>query len=196
MYKIFRVTKKYRMMKKTAYILTLLLTSLTFGQSPIIDLLDDDGNKIANAYYKDTNNLLDAFEGTFVYTNGSTQLKIELVKKIQQFNGRYYEDLIIGEYQYIENGTEIVNTLDEIDLAYINQHQHNIFGNILVDKNYRRWICSTCGSNENRLVISIMDNISDRFGYLILRKITSLDSSGQTVVILQAKITNVSQSFS
>lgn len=35
------------MIKKTAYILTLLLTSLTFGQSPIIDLLDDDGNKIA-----------------------------------------------------------------------------------------------------------------------------------------------------
>ena len=131
------------MIKKTAYILTLLLTSLTFGQSPIIDLLDDDGNKIVNAYYKDINNLLNPFEGTFVYTNGSTQLKIKLVKKVQQFNGRYYEDLIIGEYQYIENGTEIVNTLDDINLTYINQHQHNIFGNMFVGKNYREWICPT-----------------------------------------------------
>ncbi|MGV7108186.1 DUF6705 family protein, partial [Flavobacterium sp. U410] len=151
---------------------------------------------LSGAYYKDVNNLLDAFEGTFVYTNGFTQLKIKLVKKVQQFNGRYYEDLIIGEYQYIENGTEIVNTLDDIDLTYINQHQHNIFGNMLVDKNYPRWICLACGSNENRLTLGIMDNISDRFGYLILRKMTSLAPSGQTVVTLQAKITNVSRTFS
>ena len=46
---------------------------------------------------EDINNYLDAFEGTYLYTNGNTSFRMVLVKKVQQYNGRYYEDLIIGE---------------------------------------------------------------------------------------------------
>ncbi|MFN4313275.1 MAG: DUF6705 family protein [Chitinophagaceae bacterium] len=46
--------------------------------------------------------------------NTNTSFKIVLVKKVQQYNGECYEDLIIGEYQYIVNGVEKVNTLSKL----------------------------------------------------------------------------------
>jgi hypothetical protein len=59
-----------------------------------------------NSYYKDVNNILNDFEGTWLYQSGNTSLKLTLVKSIQFFNGDFYEDTIIGGYQYIENGIE------------------------------------------------------------------------------------------
>ena len=95
-------------MIKNLNIFVLLLLSINCkAQSPIIDIIDDDGSEVNGAYYKDVNNLLNPFEGTYVYTSGSTTLKIVLVKKVLQYNSQYYEDLIIGEYQYKKYGVQI-----------------------------------------------------------------------------------------
>ena len=80
-----------------------------------------------------------------------------LVKKeLQAYNG-YYEDLIIGEYQYIENGVEKANTLPNINITYLNQRRHNIDGNFLVDKNFRVWQCPDCSAIEKRLNTLLKD---------------------------------------
>ena len=101
------------------------------AQTPILDI-SESGTGLPNGYYlKDTYDLLNQFEGIYQYTNGSTILKIVLVKKIQQYNGKYYEDLIIGEYQYIENGIEKINTLSEINITYLDQGFHSISNNYL-----------------------------------------------------------------
>ena len=64
-------------------VFVLLLLSINCkAQSPIIDIIDDDGSEVIGAYYKDVNNLLNPFEGTYIYTSGSTTLKIVLVKKV------------------------------------------------------------------------------------------------------------------
>ena len=43
--------------------------------------------------------------------------------------GRYFEDILIGEYQYIENGIEKFNSLSDINTVYTSTSKHNIYGN-------------------------------------------------------------------
>lgn len=101
------------------------------AQTPIIDLQDWRGQIIPNMYLKDVNNVLNPFEGTWVYTNGNTSLKIVLVKKSMRLLATYYEDLIIGEYQYIENGVERFNSLSDLNTVYPNDYKHKIVGNFI-----------------------------------------------------------------
>lgn len=181
------INLKQNKMKNLILIVLLLLSINCKAQSPIIDIIDDDGSEINGAYYKDVNNLLNPFEGTYIYTSGSTTLKIVLVKKVLQYNSQYYEDLIIGEYQYIKDGVQIANTLSEISTTYLNQRNHKIEGNLIVDKNYRVWKCTSCSLTENRLSTQIEDVVSERFAELVLRRTTE---GGQEV--MKIKITHVS----
>jgi hypothetical protein len=154
-------------MKNITTILILLFTTISFGQ--IINITDKDGTRTTGAYYKDVNNLLDQYEGTWLYTNVTDSLKIVLVKKTNQYNGRYYEDLIIGEYQYIENGVEKINTLSEINTVFSNQRRHSISGNSLIKKTSKP-PCNECLPNEKRLSCGFEDEPLDLYGYIIIRK--------------------------
>ena len=124
-----------------------------------------------NSYYKDVNNVLNDFEGTWLYTNGNTSLKITLVKSVQYFNGGFYEDAIIGGYQYIENGVEKINTLSDannLNLGY----NASIWGNNIYD-NCSYIPVDDCIEGEKRLSLSIEDTITtEHFGDLILHKRT------------------------
>lgn len=173
-------------MKKIQILAILFITFLSNAQNPIIDISQSRFGQPDGYYMKDLNNLLNPFEGTYLYTNGNTSFKIVLVKKVQQYNGRYYEDLIIGEYQYIENGIEKVNTLPEINITYNNQGIHNISGNLIVDNNFRMWKCPACPVNEKRFHGSIMDATTERYAYITMRKTNEL---GQEV--MKIKISHV-----
>lgn len=144
---------------------------LTIGckaQSPVINIEDDDGNSLQNAYYKDTNNLLNPFEGTYLYTNGTTSLTIILQKKTMVYDGYKYEDLLIGEYQYIENGVEKINTLNNLNTITTNQWEHNINGNSILSQGLPG--CQDCISNEKRLRLSLFDLVADCSADIIIRK--------------------------
>ena len=47
-------------------------------------------------------------------------------------NGYLYEDMIIGEYQYIENGVEKINTLNGLSVNHSNGGKYSISGNIII----------------------------------------------------------------
>lgn len=177
-------------MKIIKIILFLLIgiNSNIYGQ--IIDIQDKDGNRDTNTYYKDIDSLLNRFEGTYVYTNGNTIFKVTLIKKVYQYNSRFYEDLIIGEYQYIENGIEKVNTLSDLNITYNDQRSHNIDGNTIVDKNYRVWRCPDCSLNEKRLRTRIRDASTNRSAVLIMRRL-SIITGGNTQEVLKINITKV-----
>ena len=115
--------------KNIAIVLITLLAIQCKAQTPIIDLNDRNGDYINGAYYKDTNNLLNQFEGTYVMNDGVNYLKIVFQKKIMQYTGSCYQDLLIGEYQYKKNGVEIINTLNKLDGPLPNVYQHSIDGN-------------------------------------------------------------------
>ena len=172
---------------KTVRIMIIALFSIYCkAQTPIIDISQSRFGQPDGYYIKDINNLLNPFEGTYLYTNGNTSFKIILVKKVQQYNGRYYEDLIIGEYQYIENGVEKVNTLNQINTVYNDQRSHSIDGNWIVNNDFRMWKCPTCPVNEKRLKCSIMDSSTNRYASLIFRRTVE---AGQEV--MKIKISHV-----
>jgi len=161
-------------MKK--YITLLLLFTLLTNckaQMPIYDL-EDIPNVVSgmkNRYIKDTKKLLDPYVGTYLFTNGNTSFKIVLEKKKESYNNVYFEDLIIGEYQYIENGIEKANTLDKLNMYYENQMKHNINANIILTG--REKGCTDCTSTEKRLQGGLTDpNYPNTSAEIQIRRIT------------------------
>ncbi|QNK78347.1 hypothetical protein H7F37_04470 [Winogradskyella sp. PAMC22761] len=155
-------------MKSIIKIITILIFTFSFfnckAQSPILPLKKWSDEQ-ENAYYKDLNNELNSFEGTWLYTDGNTSLKIVLEKRLMQFNGDYYTDLIVGEYQYIENGIEKINTLSDLNLNL--GEEHNIFGNSLYsDCNYIP--VDDCVDGEIRLYLAIYDTLNSLSSAIIL----------------------------
>jgi hypothetical protein len=154
---------------------TILFLYATIGckaQTPVIDIEDNQGYDVNGAYYKDTKNQLNPFEGTYIYTNGNTTLKIVLQKKIMSTiaSRRFYEDLIIGEYQYIENVVEKRNTLNKLNNNYLNKKEHSIFGSLLITGTDLG--CADCSPTEKRIKGSILDNVAHALGNIQLRRIT------------------------
>lgn len=142
------------------------------AQMPIFDIEDLTNvlKEIPNSYHKDTKKQLEAYEGTYVYTNGTTVLKIVLQKKKESYNRIYFEDLLIGEYQYIENGVEKVNTLNKLNTYYEDQRDHSISSNhILTGKEMG---CSDCSLNEKRLKGGLKDYNSHSAADIQLRRVT------------------------
>lgn len=181
-------------MKNIFLILTLLVSSIVKSQT-VIDITDTTYSNVTNTYYnyyqKDLHNVLDPFQGTYIYSNGNTIFKIVLKKMIKQPEGLHFEDMIIGEYQYIENGVEKVNTLSNIDTAYNHQFsKHGIAGNSPIGNNNREWKCPQCNPNEKRLRASITDVNTKRSATIFMRRTIV---NGQEV--LQIKIKNVLPDF-
>ena len=145
------------MKKIVYYIITIFsITNYCYSQNPIIDLNQRDGTRLNGAYYKDVNNVLNPFEGTWLYVNGSTSLKIKLLKKENESNGKYSEDIIIGGYEYIENGILKANTLPESFPSSTFSSRYFINGNsFLYNNSYPP--CNTCTPGEKRLHISLRD---------------------------------------
>ena len=118
-------------MTNTLFTIITIFTLLSCkAQSPIISLEDATSDEIENAYYKDTNNILDPFVGTWVLNDGTKYLKIVFEKKVMVNTGNFYEDLLIGEFQYKENSVEFANTLPNLtDTSITNVFKYSIYGN-------------------------------------------------------------------
>lgn len=132
-----------------------MLTFACKAQSPIIDIDDRQTELIDGAYLKDVYNELDKFVGTWLYTNGSTSLKVVFQKKTQVFNDNWYEDLLVGEYKYVENGVEKINTLSNLNNLQ-DVYDHNLTGCLII---YKKGFpgCSNCEIGEKRVKIDFSD---------------------------------------
>ena len=138
------------------------------GQSQILDITTPKEGFVGinGAYYKDTMGVLNGYDGTYVYTNGNTLLKIKLQKNIKtSMNGAYYEDLIVGEYQLIENGIEKVNTLSKLTST---SNSNNISGTRILTGTVLG--CDDCRADEKRLRLGIIS--SPQVGEIDIRKTT------------------------
>lgn len=117
-------------MKKIYLLLSLLFVTKNVGQSPIINVQNWNGQAPPNSYVKDVNNVFDPFVGTWLYTSPTISLKIVLIKKVMVFNTIYYKDFLIGEYEFIENGVQILSTLSQLQ-TQTNPFLHRIIGNYI-----------------------------------------------------------------
>lgn len=151
-------------MKNYIYILTLIITTVSCkAQNPIIPLFNgSDLYKTNNAYYKDTDNDLGKLEGIWKYQSGNTSIEIKLQKINQRQRQKpnngitFYKDMLIGEYLYIENGSEIINTFPNLTNSSFNGENHNILGSRIVDW-AKRPRCNECNPNIRRVNLSFND---------------------------------------
>jgi hypothetical protein len=138
------------------------------AQYPTVSLynpsIDHDEN---GYYYKDFNNDLNVFEGTWVFTNGNTSLTLILQKKIMghvdipTFNTCYYTDAVIGEYSYIENGVEKINTLFNLNNNFSSPDKYNIVMDYI--SKYGDPSCNNCQPNNIRLSGTYSEPNCDRW---------------------------------
>ena len=121
------------MMKTIITTIVLLFCLLNCkAQSPVLPRYGNiDYASVEGAYYKDTFNDFNLFEGTWQYTTPLDTLTIILDKKEMVYtegtmgSPNYYEDMLIGEYRYVDNGIEKVNTLNFITANYSDSYEHN-----------------------------------------------------------------------
>jgi hypothetical protein len=158
-------------MKKHIYFTLLFLLSIACqAQSPVYNISDvREGTE--GSYYKDINGTLNGYDGTYVYTNGNTSLTIILKKMDLTYDGYYYQDLIVGEFQFIKDGVELNNTLANINVSYPYEvMNHVIKGNRILTGTTMG--CPDCSPTEKRLRLSFIDNKSDNIAGLDIRKTT------------------------
>ena len=155
-------------------ILIITITIITFfsckAQQPIIPLYNGiDLYETENAYYKDIDGDFTKLVGTWKYSNGNEIFEIIIKKNsfslYEEDNDiSFYEDILYGEFKYVDSsGTEIVNTLNDID-SLNNTSEHLIYGGYIKNK-YAKPICEDCAENERRVEVSIEDPLRSYFDY-------------------------------
>ena len=153
------------MMKKTAYLTIVLSLMLTYckAQNPVIPRFDPNFylGDVNGAYYKDVDHYFDQFVGTWSYTEGTTTLKVSFVKReMMNVSNKYYEDFLVGEFQYIENGVEKVNTLASLNNNYTGYNSYDIWSITKMRKTSYP-VCEECSTDEKRLGMSFTEPAND-----------------------------------
>lgn len=158
-----------------------ILLNNCMAQNPVLDIRTPmkDFIGVKGAYYKDTKNVLSGYDGTYLYTNGIISFKIKLQKNIMtSMNGFYYEDLVCGEYQWIENGVEKVNTLNKLTAT---SNDNNISGKRVLTGTVLG--CDDCRPDEKRLRLGFSDITPPHIGEVDIRKTTVNGKDAITVQI-------------
>ena len=133
-------------MKQIIITLIIFLTVLSCKAQTIIPIYSNQERvRDANHYLKDVDNDFNKFIGVWKYTNGNTSFTLVLDKEIkyQLRPNSMYKDMLVGEYQYIENGVEKANTLLDMTNPNIKGYLHKIAGYLIVDKNFNP-DCNDC----------------------------------------------------
>jgi hypothetical protein len=152
-------------------IVAIVFTIQCSAQTKTVSITDKNDDRELETYYKDADNNLDAFVGTWIFTDGNTSLKIVLKKEIKRYDDRYYSDLLIGGYQYIEDGDEKINTLSRLDKPFTIRWDYEIVGNTILENHYKPE-CDDCLPNEKRARLYFYDPVNESGGSIIFRKIT------------------------
>jgi len=168
-------------MKNLVNILMILFCTLCIAQSPILPLYDSS-KTVAGAYYKDLQNDMNRFVGEWKCEQGLDTLIVKIVKKEMQFIDygyiSVYEDFLVAEYRYVENGIEKINTLPNLLINHPDPYDYNLKANIItrpVPNNPQ--VCPNCVPNDVMVQGPFRDPERDIFGF-------------EPIVVLRHKIEN------
>ena len=151
---------------------TFLLIAITVNSQTIVPLESYDGTREPNAYYKDINNALDPFVGTWEFNEGSTTFKIVLNKatmtEVPNTEVPYFEDVLYGEYKYVQNNVVLINTLNNVYPLGTIFFKRTINGNSIL--NYDAYpLCGDCDSTEKRVQLNCYDPLKEVYYKITLR---------------------------
>ena len=151
---------------------TFLFLTITVNSQTIVPLENYNGEIEPYTYYQDTNNVLDIFCGTWEYTNGTTSFKIVLNKatmaEVPSTENSYFEDILYGEYKYVENNVTKINTLNKVYPLGTIFFKRTINGNDILNHNDYP-LCGDCDSTEKRVKLNCYDPIKEIYYDLTLR---------------------------
>lgn len=125
------------------------------AQSPVVAIDASRSGTPDGAYFKDLNNEFDKFVGTWKFNDGNKILTIVLKKGELIYNGKDYEDRLLGEYKYEVNGVTVVNTLPNINNT--NPAKHSITSSFIID-NDQSINCDDCSADERRVELDFSDS--------------------------------------
>ncbi len=161
-----------------------IVVSVSHSQTYPLSLDDDYLNNPAGSYFKDYDNEMDKFVGTWQYAIGNESLTIVLQKKTMVPYKELFEDLLVGEYKYILNGSTVVNTIHLLNNSSIPVVEHNILGRRIFPNNAQP-ICTDCSSSDRRFKLYFFDSERDylRSVRMTLQYITNSSPSQMKVTI-------------
>ena len=165
-------------MKKIFTIALLSLFILSCKAQTIVPQFGSGHTGVINYYYKDVDIFFNPYEGDWIYTNGNTSLKIRLLKKervlFTNSLGSYYEDVLVGEYEYIENGILRINTLNNLNINHISSFNYNLYDLARIRKNIYP-LCPECATDEYRIKLNYNEpeyqNYQGFGSYMVIRKV-------------------------
>ena len=155
-------------MKNTTILLIAFLFGPTVLQAQIqLKPLESGIGMENNTYYKDINNVLDGFVGTYEYNGADFYFKIKLVKRTMKSrnNGGTWWDMLEGTYQYNKDGIE-VNYLND---AFDNSNARIDIVRIRKIDDGLQYFCPNC-LVEKWLDGLISDRINNRIATLYIAK--------------------------
>lgn len=152
-------------MKKILIVLTLAIfyTSCK-AQTPVLNRFERVMERTENAYYKDIDSIFNPFEGTWVATNQNKTFKVTFVKKemvLEESYVNYYEDLLIGEFEYYEKGVLKTSTLFYLDNPPADLYRYSSFYSLGAIDKYRYEECLDCAANDWRLLMRFTEPAND-----------------------------------
>jgi hypothetical protein len=96
---------------------------------------------------------MNRFVGEWKCEQGLDTLIVKIVKKEMQFIDygyiSVYEDFLVAEYRYVENGIEKINTLPNLLINHSTPFKYNIVANIIIKPVPNNpSVCPNCGPND------------------------------------------------
>ena len=85
------------------------------------------------------------------------------------YNGKFYQDLLVGEVKLRKDGIDYYDNLNKITIAYNTPFKHEIVGNTLM-ANQTRPTCDDCLPNQYRARVMFFGRDNNCGGYIILQK--------------------------
>lgn len=159
-------------MKKIIKIVFVFLVFTTACKSQTVNMEEYKGVGVPGKYYCDTNGLFLPFEGTFLYTNGNKSLKVVLKKFPHSSMGDvYFEDLLVGEFEYKINNNIVASTLDKLNNVYTNGVKNSIFAHGILRGGSR--ICPSCPITDIYINGQLKDISAINNAEIFLKKIIS-----------------------
>jgi hypothetical protein len=170
-------------MKKLILIIIVLFSQYCFSQT--INLKVWNGDIINGAYYKDIDQELNQFEGTYqlITNNGNDELTMVFKKHTEFYMTPYTEDVLVGEIKYKKDGIVLFDNLNKINLNLPNKYSHDICGNTLVPAGGIP-PCDDCLPNQYRASLIFFGRQNNKGGGIYLQKIVENGVQKIKVLIL------------
>ena len=159
----------------------ILYCTLCVAQPPEFPLYNRSID-VPGAYYKDLQDDFQRFIGEWKYEQGLDTLIVKIVKKEMQFINyghiSVYEDYLVAEYRYVDNGVEKINTLPNLLINYPDPYDYNIVANIIIKPvPNNSAVCLNCGPND----VMVKGSFNDPERYIL---------GFEPIVVLRHKIEN------